>query len=159
MIVSATIRDPNGQEREEEKVVDIETRQDLFVLPQADDTAVLMRKLFLDEEGRRMVELKKPLSFESEKNSLSLWDVDRKELVRTITLDQPSYIFLWIHFIQTVACTVRAGLTCSVSGTPRPVEKCGRLTVVFQDPDVQLHGQHLMKIDQLGSSPSDAATQ
>lgn len=137
MIVSATIRDPNGQEREEEKVVDIETRQDLFVLPQADDTAVLMRKLFLDEEGRRMVELKKPLSFESEKNSLSLWDVDRKELVRTITLDASQaehFSFGFSLHPNGKRCTVRAGLTCSVSGTPRPVEKCGRLTVVFSGP-------------------------
>jgi serine/threonine protein kinase/WD40 repeat protein len=87
MIVSARIRDPNGQERVEDKVVDVETRQDLFVLPQVADTVRLMLRSFLDEEGRRLVEVKRPLlPFEAE-NSLTVWDVDRKELVRTITLD------------------------------------------------------------------------
>jgi len=87
MIVSAKIRNPNGRGREWEKVVDVETRQDLFVLPQADDAKDLMRRLFLDEEGRRLVEVKRPYPTIEAVNSLSLWDIDRKELMRTITLD------------------------------------------------------------------------
>ena len=90
VIVSGRVRGPDGGETYWNKVIDVESRRELFAVPATGGTPLLRHDFLLDGEGRRMVEIQRSLP-EDKVQSFRVWDVDRGQLLHTVELDSAKF--------------------------------------------------------------------